>query len=164
MLECPLAESHLRPLDVQPVLSIIIPSYCRAAELVQATSSIADQLTNGLERKVEIIITDNASEPGTIAAIRGLAERYPTLSYLLHARDEGGFFQFFAAPWRARGRWTWVFGSDDVLLPGGLAHITEALEREQPGFLALNKRVFNADLSQELNPSCNSIPDRKSVG
>jgi glycosyltransferase involved in cell wall biosynthesis len=161
VLECPLAESHLRTLDAPPVLSIVVPSYHRGAELVQAVTSLADQLTDGLERKVEIIVSDNASEPNTVAAIRGLAERYPTLSYLLHARDEGGFFQFFAAPWRARGRWTWVFGSDDVLLPGGLAHVVAALEREQPSFMALNKRVFNADLSQELAASFNSIPDRR---
>jgi glycosyltransferase involved in cell wall biosynthesis len=161
LLDCPLAESHLRALEVQPVLSIIVPSYHRAPELAQAVTSLADQLTGGLARKVEIIITDNDSNADTISTIRALAERYPTLSWLRHARDEGGFFQFFAAPWRARGRWTWVFGSDDILLDGGLAHIVAALEREQPGFMALNKRVFNADLSQELTASFNTIPDRR---
>jgi len=161
LLECPLAESHLRSLDVQPVLSIVVPSYHRAPELAQAVSSLADQLTGDLASKVEIIISDNDSGPETVSTIKALAERYPTLSWLRHARDEGGFFQFFAAPWRARGRWTWVFGSDDVLLPGGIEHIVAALEREQPGFMALNKRVFNADLSQELAASFNSIPDRR---
>lgn len=161
MLDCPLAESHLRPLDQPPVLSIIVPSYHRGAELVQAVGSLADQLKDGLEDKVEIIISDNDSEAQTVEMIRALAARYSTVSYVRHARDEGGFFQFFAAPWRARGRWTWVFGSDDVLLDGGIAHIVAALEREQPGFLALNKRVFNADLSQELTPAFNTIPDRR---
>jgi glycosyltransferase involved in cell wall biosynthesis len=161
LLECPLAESHLRPLDEPPVLSIVVPSYNRTAELVQAVSSLADQLGGGLERKVEIIVSDNNSEPNTAGAIRGLAEKYPTVSYMRNARDEGGFFQVFAAPWRARGRWTWVFGSDDVLLPGGVAHVTAALERERPSFMMLNKRVFNADLSQEIAASFNSIPDKR---
>jgi len=161
LLDCPLAESHLRPLDVQPVLSIVVPCYRRAPELAQAVTSLADQLTGDLAHKVEIIISDNASGPETDSAIQALAERYPSLSWLRHARDEGGFFQFFAAPWRARGRWTWVFGSDDILLPGGLVHIVEALEREQPGFMALNKKVYNADLTQELAASFNTIPDRR---
>jgi glycosyltransferase involved in cell wall biosynthesis len=162
LLECPLAESQMRLLNgPPPVLSIVVPSYHRGAELVQAVTSLADQLTGGLERKVEIIISDNDSEPNTVGAIRGLAEKYATVSYLRHARDEGGFFQFFAAPWRARGKWTWVFGSDDVLLPGGVAHVVTALERERPSFMALNKRVFNADLSQEIAASFNSIPDRR---
>jgi len=151
----------MRPLDQPPVLSIVVPSYHRGSALVQAVASLADQLQSGLERKVEIIITDNDSEPDTVAAIRALADRYACVSFIRHARDEGGFFQFFAAPWRARGRWTWVFGSDDLLLAGGVAHIVETLEREQPGFMALNKRVYNADLSQELTPSFNSIPDKR---
>jgi glycosyltransferase involved in cell wall biosynthesis len=161
LLECPLAESHLRSLEAQPVLSIIVPSYHRAPELAQTVTSLADQLTGELARKVEIIITDNDSGPETISTIRSLAERYPVLSWLRHARDEGGFFNLFAAPWRARGRWTWTFGSDDVLLDGGIAHIVATLEREQPGFMALNKRVFSADLSQELTASFNTIPDRR---
>jgi glycosyltransferase involved in cell wall biosynthesis len=161
LLECALAESHLRPLTQPPVLSIIVPSYHRVAELIQAVASLADQLQGGLERKVEIIITDNDSGAQTVEAIRALYDRYPTVSYLRHARDEGGFFQFFSAPWRARGRWTWVFGSDDVLLEGGIAHVVAALEREQPGFMALNKKVYSADLSQEFTPSFNTIPDKR---
>ena len=71
LLECPLAESQMRPLAEPPVLSIVVPSYHRSAELVQAVTSLADQLTGGLERKVEIIISDNDSEPNTVGAIRG---------------------------------------------------------------------------------------------
>jgi glycosyltransferase involved in cell wall biosynthesis len=161
VLECALAESQMRPLNAAPVLSIVVISWNRTPELIQAVASLADQLNGGLEHKVEIIISDNASGPETIEAIRALHERFPTVSYVHHARDEGGVFNLFAAPWRARGRWTWVFGSDDILLPGGIEHIVAALEREQPSYMALNKRVLNADLSQEVAASFNSIPDRR---
>jgi hypothetical protein len=80
---------------------------------------------------------------------------------MVNARNEGGYFQIFAAPWRARGRWTWVFGSDDVLLPGGLAHVIDLLESVQPSFLTMNKRYYNNDLSQEIWSSANAIPDRE---
>ncbi len=160
-LDCPRSESLFRELAEPPVLSVVVPTYNRPAELIVAVSSVADQLTGGLERKAEIIVSDNASGPETLEVIRALAEKYPMVSYLVHARDEGGFFQFSAAPWRARGRWTWVFGSDDALAPGGIAHIVGLLEREQPGFLALNKRVANAELTQVLNPSANTVPDRR---
>ena len=160
-LDCPRSETVFRELAEPPVLSVVVPTHNRPAELIVAVSSLADQLTDGLERKVEIIVSDNASGPETLGVIKALAERYAVVSYLVHARDEGGFFQFFAAPWRARGRWTWVFGSDDALAPGGIAHIVGLLEREQPGFLALNKRVANADLSQILIPSANAVPDRR---
>jgi hypothetical protein len=161
LLECPVAESQMRQLLHDPVLSIVIPTYERSDELALAVSSIAEQLTDGLDQKVEIIITDNASGPDTVGQIKHLARQYATVSYMLHARDEGGFFQFFAAPWRARGRYTWVFGSDDMVLAGGIAHVVELLEREQPSFLTMNKKVFSRDLSQEMWSAANAVPDRR---
>lgn len=160
-LECALADSLIRPITETPVLSIVIPTYHRPAELIVTVQTIADQLVDGLERKVEIVISDNASDITTVETIRTLAERYETVSYMINARDEGGFFNFFAAPWRARGRYTWVFGSDDVLLEGGVTHVVKALEREAPSFMTLNKKVANADLSGLVFEEMNSIPDRR---
>ncbi|MDB5438900.1 MAG: glycosyl transferase family 2, partial [Caulobacteraceae bacterium] len=110
-LECALLDSLMRPIREAPVLSIVVPSFHRPAELTQTVASLAEQIKDGLEAKVEIIISDNGSNNDTVAAIGQLAQRYPSVSYMLNARDEGGFFNFFAAPWRARGRYTWVFGS-----------------------------------------------------
>lgn len=161
VLECAIAESKLRQLMQTPLLSIVVPTFYRSEELAMAVSSLADQLVDGLEHKVEIIITDNASGPDTVAKIKHMALQYPSVSYLLHKRDEGPFFQFFAAPWRARGEYTWVFGSDDLLLPGGVAYVVDLLERERPSFLALNKKVYSRDLSQELWAAANLVPDRR---
>lgn len=160
-LECPLADSLIRPISQEPVLSIIIPSYHRAAELQLTVQTIADQLHGGLEDKVELLISDNGSGAETIDVIRALAEHYPRLGYMLNARDEGGFFNFFAAPWRARGRYTWVFGSDDLLLEGGIASVISILEREAPSFLTLNKQAANAQLTEVLYTSLNTVPDRR---
>jgi glycosyltransferase involved in cell wall biosynthesis len=160
-LECPIAESLIRPFDRPPVLSVVIPSYKRTPELIFTITSLADQVVGDLVGKVEILVSDNASGPETVAAIKDLADRYDCISYMINARNEGGYFQIFAAPWRARGRWTWVFGSDDVLLPGGLTHIIDLLEVIQPSFLTMNKRYYSNDLSQELWTSANTIPDRE---
>jgi glycosyltransferase involved in cell wall biosynthesis len=160
-LECALADSLIRPFAEPPVLSIVIPTYERAAELQLTVQSIADQLKGGLEDKVELLISDNASNPETNGMIQGLAERYPRLGYMVNARDEGGFFNLFAAPWRARGRYTWTFGSDDVLLDGGVASVVQILEREAPSFLTLNKRAANADLTQVLYTQLNAVPDKR---
>lgn len=159
-LSCPMAHQAFRPLESPPLLSVVIPNKARAKEMMMAAASIAEQLEGGLEHKVEIIIADNASGQAVAEVLRGLAAKYPTISYLIHARDEMGLFQVFAAPWRARGRFTWVFGSDDLVLPGGVAAVVEALEREDPHFLSMNKRVWNSDLTAELWEAANSIPDR----
>ena len=104
-VECELADSLMRPVAQAPVLSVVVPTYCRPAELTLAVTSIAQQIDAALEGKVEIIITDNASGPETAAVLTQLAAAYPSVSYIINARNEGGPFQIVAAPFRARGRW-----------------------------------------------------------
>lgn len=161
MLDCRIAESLLKPLSQPPILSIVVPTFNRTPEMITAVDSLASQLVGGLESKVEIIISDNASGPEGQAAIRALADRYAPVSYMLNATDQGGYFQLFSACWRSRGQWTWTFGSDDLLLPGGVAHIVGLLEREAPSFLTQNKRIGNRDLSEEMVTAVNGIPDRR---
>lgn len=160
-LECALADSLIRPFAQPPLLTIVVPTYERAAELQRTVQSIAEQLKDGLEDKVELLLSDNASGAETNTLIRALAEHYPRLGYMINARDEGGYFNLFAAPWRARGRYTWTFGSDDLLLDGGVASVVSILEREAPSFLTLNKRAANADLSEVIYTTLNTVPDKR---
>lgn len=160
MMECRVAEARLKPLDQRPVLSVVVPTWERVPEMVMAVESLACQLTDGLENRVEIIISDNASGPEAQSAIRALADRFPSVSYMMNAENQGGIFQLFAACWRSRGEWTWTFGSDDLLLPGGIAHIVSVLEGQQPDFLTMNRKVCNADLSVEIYAELFGIPDR----
>jgi glycosyltransferase involved in cell wall biosynthesis len=159
-LECALADKLIRPMTGTPVLSIIVPTYERPTELIQTITSLADQLTEGLDAKVELLISDNGSGVETVETIKALADRYRVVSYMLNARDEGGFFNFFAAPWRARGRYTWVFGSDDLLREGGIANVVTVLERKQPSFLTMNQQVVNASVTQSLSDSMNTCETR----
>jgi hypothetical protein len=159
ILECELVDSLMRPAPQPPILSVIVPTWRRPKELTEAVVSIAEQIDAGLTGKVEIIVTDNASGPETTAAIKQLAGSYPSVNYLIHARDEGGQLQIYAAPARARGRWTWVFGDDDALADGTLEPIVELLEREQPAFLTLNRQVWNPGMDALLQASKHSLPD-----
>jgi hypothetical protein len=158
-LECELSDSLMRPLLQPPLLSVVILTYHRPKEMAEAVASIADQIDAGLAPKVEIIITDNASGPETAATLKQLAASYACVNYMIHARDEGGQFQIYAAPARARGRWTWVFGDDDALAAGGLEPIVAQLEREQPAFLTLNRQVWNPTFDTLLAASKHSLPD-----
>jgi len=160
-LECKLAEVVQKPLEAPPILSIVVPTFNRADELALTVNCLAEQLIGGLEQRVEVVISDNASGQATVDLIKALAERWPSVNYFLNARDEGGHFNLFTAPWRARGAYTWTFGSDDVLLAGGVEHVVELLDRERPNFLTMNKRVANADLTEVIAQQVNSVPDRR---
>lgn len=155
----PLADSLIRPLEQPPVLTVVVPTFSRPVEMAFAVASIADQIDASLEGKVEIIISDNASGPETAAVLQRLAATYPSISYYIHAENEGGPYQICSAPHRARGRWTWVFGDDDALGPGGLRAIVDILETEQPGFLTINRQVWNSTLDQVMATTKHDLPD-----
>lgn len=155
----PLTEKLVRPLDQAPVLTVVVPTWMRPAELTLAVSSIADQIDDELAGKVEIIISDNASGPETHAVLQRLSEAYPSVNYYIHAENYGGMYQVAIAPHRARGRWTWVFGDDDALASGGLKAVLEVLEREQPSFLTVNRQVWNNSLSQCLMATRHNLAD-----
>ena len=159
-LTCAISESRIKPRDEQPLLTLFVPTWNRTPEMVQTIENLAAQLTGGLERKVEILISDNCSSAEGQEAVRGLAERFETVSYMINASDQGGHFQVYAAPWRARGIWTWVFGSDDLLEPGAVSDIVRRLEAEDPSFLTMDKSIWSRDFSQRLYASTNGIPDR----
>jgi glycosyltransferase involved in cell wall biosynthesis len=51
----------------------------------------------------------------------------------------------------ARGRYLWICGDDDLLLPGALALVVECLEKERPALLYLPASWHDGDLSRFLN-------------
>jgi hypothetical protein len=159
-LTCAIAESRIKPRASAPLLTLFMPTHNRVPEMVKAVESLAGQLNGGLEDKVEILISDNASGPEGLEAIRALADRFETVSYMVNAVDQGGHFQVYAAPWRARGTWTWVFGSDDLLDPGGVASVVGRLEADNPGFLTMDKQIWDRGLSRRLYATANGIPGR----
>ena len=73
----------------------------------------------------------------------------------------GAQLQIFGAPFRARGRYTWVFGDDDALAPGGLAPIVDMLEREAPAFVSINREVWNPTFETLLAAGKHDLPDQR---
>jgi glycosyltransferase involved in cell wall biosynthesis len=157
----PLSDSLVRPLAQTPVLSVVVPTFERPEEMTLAVRSVADQIDAALDGKVEIIISDNASGSKKRSLIKALARTYPFVSYYIHTNNEGGPYQICSAPHRARGRYTWVFGDDDVLGEGGLRLIVDTLEREQPGFLTVNRQVWNKALDARLAGAKHDLPDTR---
>lgn len=159
--DCALSDSLIRPFDAAPVLSIVVPTYNRPEELQVAVRSIARQITGDLTGKVEVLITDNSCRADVGDVIRALAAEFPCVSYMLHQNNEGGGFQIYAAPFRARGQWTWVFGDDDAVTDDALAYVVGILETDAPQFLTLNRQVLNRAFDQVLTATKHNLPDMK---
>ncbi|WP_158915482.1 glycosyltransferase family 2 protein [Caulobacter sp. S45] len=160
-IECALADSFFQPMAQTPLLTVVVPTFQRPDELWTSVNSIASQIVGELVGKVEIIVTDNASGPETASVLKRLAAAHPSVSYMIHAKNEGGAFQVYAAPHRAHGRWTWVFGDDDALSADSLGKIVAVLEVEQPEFLTLDRQVWNKSFDIIVSARKHGIEDQK---
>lgn len=154
----PIAESRIRPRETPPILTVVIPTFSRDAELRACVESFASQVVGDLEGRIEIVLSNNAGPQAARDLARSLSDQYPSVNYVINAENGGGGIQVLTAPWRAQGEWLWVFGDDDLLLPGGLAGVIGTLQRDQPDFLTLNRCVANNELTEVIVPSRNSIP------
>eukprot|EP01039_Chlorochromonas_danica_P011967 gene11967-13558_t len=153
----PVTEKHIPTSIESPVLTIFIPTFNRSEELSLCVHSIAHQVVGDLSGKVEIIISDNASPSDIQAGIRTLSDCYECVGYYLNLNNGGAETQVLCAPWRARGRWLWVFGDDDLLAENGLGQIVDLLTSRQPDFVTVNRCVVNMDLSQVIIPRKHAI-------
>ncbi|UUX97509.1 glycosyltransferase family 2 protein [Aquabacterium sp. J223] len=101
-----------------PLISIVVPTFRSAAVLEGALSSLATQDWRGFE----VIVSDGASDDGTLAIAERFAGRLPALH--IDSRPDGGVYDAInRGVRRSRGRWFLVLGSDDRL------HATTTLSR-----------------------------------
>lgn len=79
------SKNHILKRGTQtPLVSVIIPTYNRAALLTRSIKSVLNQSF----QDTEIIIVDDASTDSTEAIVRGLAD--PRIVYLKHETNRGG--------------------------------------------------------------------------
>src|SRR5579859_4182306 len=112
----------------KPLLTLAIPTSNRPEELEILLESIAAQF-DGLEDLIQIIVSDNASGPATDAVVSKFLLRIPIV-YLKNSINigmDGNFTQCFR---EASGDYVWLFGDDDVLLPGALQTAIDLCRRD----------------------------------
>jgi len=144
------------PSEIQPVLSICIPTYHRAALLGDALRAVAVQwaedLTDEQRERIEIVISDNHSPDETAASVSTIKEQYPSLrlSYFCQPENKGPDANILSAARMASGDYLYLLSDDDILLPGALAEML-ALIQTHPELDAfcLNTRPFLQYPSEE---------------
>jgi len=109
----------------KPLLTLAIPTYNRSRYLRELLSVLHDQVAR--ESRVELIISDNASPDDTPSVVAEFQQLGLPVRYLRNPENigaDGNFLQCFE---QARGKYFWLFGDDDVLLPGALRLLVELL-------------------------------------
>jgi abequosyltransferase len=105
-------------------LSICIPVYNFAAFIGATLASIISQATE----QVEIIVVDGASSDNTTEITQGYQKAFPRLRY--HRLEKrGGIDNDMAKTVEmAQGGYCWLFGGDDIMMPGALANVLREIE------------------------------------
>ncbi|GAC1422677.1 MAG: glycosyltransferase family 2 protein [Acidobacteriaceae bacterium] len=115
--------------EIKPVLTIAIPTYNRASFLKELLTSLFEQLVG--EQRVELVICDNASPDTTPLVIAEFQRRGLAVRSIRNRENIGPDANFLACFEQARSTYVWIFGDDDIIVPGGVAAVLDVLEAKE---------------------------------
>lgn len=134
----------------QPLLSICIPTYNRAA-LLKRNVDFHLQEFRRLGLAFELVVVDDGSTDATAAYLASMA-REPELRVYRRLENSGFMSNYAYAMRRARGRYALFLGDDDLLIPDQVAeylHIMQAdpsLGMLQAPWMLVDERSGGGDI------------------
>lgn len=112
----------------RPLVSIAIPTWNRR-DLLRTTLASARAQTY---EPFEIVVSDNASDDGTVEMVRELAKEDDRIRLFVNDTNIGGM-NYLAALKRCRGDYIKFLNSDDLISPGTVEQLAAALDDPQVG-------------------------------
>lgn len=115
-----------------PILTIAIPTYNRSKYLARLLESLRPQMEEtGHLFSIELLISDNASTDRTSEVVEAFCRSSlvpcRTFRNKTNLGADGNILQCFS---EAAGKYVWIIGDDDILLPGSFIEILKLLKQE----------------------------------
>jgi abequosyltransferase len=142
----------------RPLLTIAVPTFNRSRFLSEFLTILKPQIIE--THSVELIISDNASTDDTQAMLDELAKSGLTFRYIRNRSNlgaDGNILQCFE---KAEGKYVWIFGDDDIILPGALRKIISLLSLQQYDLVYVRPYEFLNDYELERQ---DNLADRKAL-
>jgi glycosyltransferase involved in cell wall biosynthesis len=105
----------------QPLLSICISTYNRSAWLIYTLEHLVNECS-GFMNIVEIVVCDNASTDNTKETIENFDKR-DLIKYHRNKVNVGMLGNLGVTAGLASGKYVWIIGDDDVIMPGGIPYV-----------------------------------------
>lgn len=141
--------------EINPLLTIAIPTYNRAVFLDLCLTRIGeeiDSLSVDKRKLVKIYVSNNASTDNTSEVIsRYLRIAVAEFEVVINKENVGGELNVAQCYSSATTPYVWILGDDDVVLPGGLDRVLNALFHGSFDILYLNNYWFNDNYTVKPN-------------
>jgi abequosyltransferase len=144
-------------ISIQPLLTISIPTYSRARFLDLCLKRISEEIASlNVEQRhlINVYVSDNASLDNTTEVISKYQSFYPTAIKLIRNSKNIGADSNIAQCYElATTPYVWVFGDDDVILPGRLGMVLDALLTKKMDILYVNNYWFKDNYTERPIPN-----------
>lgn len=106
------------------VISICMPIYNRLDSFKYVFTRLIDQVQKLETKQIEIVVSVNPSDK-TDATVKYLNEERERYAFIVNVneRNIGGDYNILTAMKIAKGKYVWVVGDDDLILPGVVKRI-----------------------------------------
>jgi|GEM_PF-1839090 len=136
----------------ETLLSICIPTYNRLIELKVTLKFLLFEIEDNHLVNVEVIISDNCSDDGTLPYLEQLKVDHPCLNVNINAENIGMIPNWKKAINLATGKYVWLLGSDDIIIPGTLPTLIRELQNHPDAHLfLLNNKIWFPQIDEYLN-------------
>jgi abequosyltransferase len=124
----------------RPLLTIAIPTYNRAPFLGELLSCLYGQCMS--DPQLELLVSDNASTDETPAIVEAYVDRGLPIRYLRNVSNIGADANFMQCFDKAKGKYVWLIGDDDLVVPGAIGKIISYLQAGEYSLIYVNSYCF----------------------
>ena len=128
-------------MNKQPLLSICIPTWNRSKYLSISLDRFKQQFTEIDNKDVELLISDNHSDDDTPQVVQSYIKQGLPITYNRNEENIGAAKNFIKCMELASGKYIWLLGDDDFLLPAALKYLIEQMKKGDYGLIHLKDRT-----------------------
>jgi glycosyltransferase involved in cell wall biosynthesis len=135
-------------------LTIAIPTFNGSRWIGAAMDSVLSQLNDDSRRKVEIVVSDNASTDQTLSIIREYANLYPdTIVYFQQAENIGVDRNIDALFHLAKGTYVWILGDDDLIEDYAIEKLLDKFKSNPAALFLCAPQFLNIETGETHAPN-----------
>ncbi len=139
----------------QPLLSICIPTWNRSKFLTMSLENFQDQLKNVDCSEIELFISDNCSDDDTSLVVEKFISSGLPIKYSRNETNIGADRNFLKCMQWASGKYIWLLGDDDILIPETVGYVLDLIRNKDYGIIH-----FSVSPNKDNLPEVQEYDDR----